>query len=89
MVLALLLVREYAFSYEQMPSGVQMRKSDELLAMANLTGIPAISLPCAFLDNMPVGMQFMAAYGKDDCLLQLAYAFEQESALKIDYLDLL
>ena len=47
-------------------------------ALANLTGIPAISIPCATTpDGMPLGMQFFASMGNDLLLLQLAYQLEQ------------
>ena len=47
-------------------------------ALANLTGIPAISIPCATApDGMPLGMQFFAPLGDDLLLLQIAYQIEQ------------
>ncbi|MEM7541463.1 MAG: amidase [Pseudomonadota bacterium] len=45
-----------------------------------VTGCPAISLPIGFSrDGLPIGMQIVAPRGKDFELLQLAYAFEQET----------
>ena len=47
-------------------------------ALANLTGIPAISIPCAVApDGMPLGMQFFAPLGHDLLLLQIAHQIEQ------------
>ena len=47
-------------------------------ALANLTGIPAISIPCALApDGMPLGMQFFAPLGHDLLLLQIAHQIEQ------------
>ncbi|WP_019408236.1 amidase [Pseudomonas psychrophila] len=37
----------------------------------NLTGLPAISLPVAWVKGMPVGLQVIGAAGEDDRLLQL------------------
>jgi aspartyl-tRNA(Asn)/glutamyl-tRNA(Gln) amidotransferase subunit A len=44
----------------------------------NLTGNPAISLPCAFArDGMPVGIQLVGPPGSDARLLQVAAALER------------
>jgi amidase len=44
----------------------------------NIAGLPAISLPLHMsADGMPIGMQFVAAYGREDILLRLASQLEQ------------
>ena len=43
----------------------------------NYTGHPAISVPCAKLDGMPVGLMLVAPYFRDDLLLQAAAAYQQ------------
>jgi aspartyl-tRNA(Asn)/glutamyl-tRNA(Gln) amidotransferase subunit A len=46
--------------------------------LANLTGIPAISLPVGLGEaGMPVGLQLQAAWGRDELLLDAAEALEQ------------
>lgn len=46
--------------------------------LANLTGQPAISVPVHVTENgLPLGVQMMAAKGREDLLLQLAYQLEQ------------
>ena len=43
----------------------------------NLTGHPAISLPCGFADDgLPVGLQLVARPGEDAALLRIATLFE-------------
>ena len=44
----------------------------------NMTGQPAVSLPLGrSADGMPIGMQFAAAFGREDVLFNLARQFEQ------------
>ncbi len=44
----------------------------------NLTGNPAVSLPCGFdRDGMPVAIQLVSAPGSDATLLRVAAAFER------------
>jgi len=46
--------------------------------LANLTGQPAISLPVHLTENgLPLGVQFMAAKGREDLLLAIAWQAEQ------------
>jgi aspartyl-tRNA(Asn)/glutamyl-tRNA(Gln) amidotransferase subunit A len=45
---------------------------------ANLTGLPAISLPCGFSrENMPIGLQLLGRGFEEATLLRVAYAYEQ------------
>jgi amidase len=44
----------------------------------NITGQPAVSLPLHWTpDGLPVGVQFVAAYGREDVLFRLASQIEQ------------
>jgi amidase len=43
----------------------------------NYTGHPAISVPCAKLNGMPVGLMLVAPYFREDALLQSAAAYQQ------------
>lgn len=58
----------------------------------NITGNPAISIPCGFSKNrLPVGLQIIGKYGYDHLVLNLARAFEKETGfenqLALDYVD--
>ncbi len=46
-------------------------------ALANLTGIPAISVPVGFSEGLPIGLQLQAAWGRDELLLDAAEALER------------
>ena len=44
----------------------------------NMTGQPAVSLPLHWTpDGLPVGVQLVAAYGREDLLIQVASQLEQ------------
>jgi amidase len=46
--------------------------------LANLTGTPAMSVPLAMSsDGLPLGVHFIARFGREDLLLQLAHQLEQ------------
>lgn len=46
-------------------------------ALANLTGIPAISVPVGSAEGLPIGLQLQAAWGRDELLLDAAEALER------------
>ena len=49
----------------------------------NITGNPAISIPCGFSKNgLPVGLQIIGKFGSDKMVLNIARAFEKESGLE-------
>lgn len=43
----------------------------------NYTGHPAISIPCAKSDGLPIGMMLVAPYFREDLLFQAASAYQQ------------
>lgn len=52
--------------------------------LANLTGQPAINLPMhQTKSGLPLGIQFMAAKGREDLLLQVAQLFEDNGKLMV------
>ncbi len=58
---------------------------DILTVPQNLVGCPAISLPCGFVDGLPIGLQITASHLREDLLLSVAYALEQRSDAKMDF----
>jgi Asp-tRNA(Asn)/Glu-tRNA(Gln) amidotransferase A subunit family amidase len=46
-------------------------------ALANLTGIPAISIPIGSAEGLPAALQLQAAWGRDELLLDAAEAIER------------
>lgn len=53
-----------------------MYLNDVYSVTANIAGIPAISIPCGFADNLPVGLQLMAPWFKEETLFQAGGAYE-------------
>ncbi|MCX8176402.1 MAG: Asp-tRNA(Asn)/Glu-tRNA(Gln) amidotransferase subunit GatA [Candidatus Bathyarchaeota archaeon] len=49
---------------------------------ANLTGIPAVSIPCGFHHNLPVGVQIMAPQLREELVLRFALLSEDVVGLK-------
>jgi aspartyl-tRNA(Asn)/glutamyl-tRNA(Gln) amidotransferase subunit A len=45
--------------------------------LANLIGIPAVSIPVGFDDGLPIGLQLQGAWGSDGLLLDAAEAIER------------
>ena len=62
---------------ERLKDPLQMYSTDILTVMANLTGIPALSLPCGLSDGLPVGLQIMGKPMAEAEVYQMAFAYEQ------------
>jgi aspartyl-tRNA(Asn)/glutamyl-tRNA(Gln) amidotransferase subunit A len=45
----------------------------------NVTGHPALSVPCGFADGLPLGLQLVAKSGDEATLCQAGHAYEQAS----------
>lgn len=58
---------------------IKMYLSDIYTIAANLAGIPAISLPAGFVDEMPVGIQLIGNYFCEAKLLNIAHQFQKET----------
>jgi aspartyl-tRNA(Asn)/glutamyl-tRNA(Gln) amidotransferase subunit A len=66
-----------AFKFgEKTKDVVSMYMSDVYTVPVNIAGVPAISVPCGFVDNLPVGLQFIGDYFREDVLFNLAYSYE-------------
>ncbi len=59
---------------------LQMYLADIYTVTINMAGIPAICIPCGFSnEGLPIGMQIIGKHFDEAKILQIAYAFEQNS----------
>jgi len=58
---------------------VTMYLNDIYTIGANLAGLPAISVPCGFVQGLPVGMQIIGPHFSEPRLLNVAHRYQCES----------
>ncbi len=68
-----------AFLKQEKPDSVEMYLQDIYTVPANLAGLPAMSVPAGFADNLPVGMQLLAPHFEEERLLRVACAYQRET----------
>lgn len=56
---------------------VSMYLSDVFTLPVNLAGVPAISLPAGFINNLPVGLQIIGPHFSEAKLLNVAHQYQQ------------
>ena len=68
-----------------LPFGLGERTNDPLAMYladictipVNIAGVPAISLPCGFVDGLPVGLQLIGPSLGEESIIRAAYTYEQ------------
>jgi aspartyl-tRNA(Asn)/glutamyl-tRNA(Gln) amidotransferase subunit A len=58
---------------------VTMYLNDIYTIGANLAGLPAMSVPCGFVEGLPVGLQLIGPQFAEGRLLQVAYRYQRET----------
>ncbi|HLB57462.1 MAG TPA: amidase family protein, partial [Gammaproteobacteria bacterium] len=67
-----------AFSIgSRMKDRIQMYLSDVFTVSISLAGLPGISIPAGFLNNLPVGVQLIGNYFEESTLLNVAHRYQQ------------
>jgi len=64
---------------EKAADPLAMYLSDIATIPVNLAGLPAISIPCGFSKNLPVGLQIIGKAFAEETILRAAYTFEQNT----------
>lgn len=57
--------------------GAAVQAFSPFCALANMTGQPAMSVPLAWTEGLPIGIQFMARLGEEETLFSLAHQLEE------------
>ncbi|MCH2614859.1 MAG: Asp-tRNA(Asn)/Glu-tRNA(Gln) amidotransferase subunit GatA, partial [Opitutales bacterium] len=65
-----------------------MYLSDIYTISANLAGIPGLSLPCGYVDGLPVGLQILGKPFKEEEIFRVGRIFEKAHAFKDEYPEL-
>jgi len=64
---------------DKLDDPVAMYLNDLFTVSANLSGLPAMSLPCGFVDGLPVGLQLVGPAQQEARLLNLAHQYQLDS----------
>ena len=74
---------------EKTDDPVSMYLSDIFTITANLAGLPALSMPAGFVNQMPVGVQLIGDRFREERILKLAHQYQQltdwHTAIPTDY----
>ncbi|MBI2597010.1 Asp-tRNA(Asn)/Glu-tRNA(Gln) amidotransferase subunit GatA [Candidatus Daviesbacteria bacterium] len=62
---------------EKIDDPLKMYLSDAYTIPASLAGIPGLSIPCGFADNLPVGLQILGKHMNDELVLNVGEIYEQ------------
>jgi amidase len=71
-----------AFSTQELPEQVwRLAEAFGLYTVPySFTGQPAIALPAGWVDGLPIGIQLVAGYGREDVLIRIASQLEEARA---------
>ena len=61
---------------EKTDDPITMYLNDIYTIGANLAGLPGISVPCGFVDGLPVGLQLVGPHFGEEVLLACAHQYQ-------------
>ncbi|WP_455197708.1 Asp-tRNA(Asn)/Glu-tRNA(Gln) amidotransferase subunit GatA [Kaarinaea lacus] len=64
---------------ERMDDPVAMYLSDAYTIATNLAGLPGMSIPAGFANDLPVGLQIIGGYFQEGKLLNVAHQYQQQT----------
>jgi len=62
---------------EKTADPVAMYLNDVFTLPVNIAGLPGMSVPCGFVDGLPVGLQFIGKPFDEATLLRVGHAYQQ------------
>jgi len=71
-------------SHTQADDAVAMYLTDIYTLSANLAGVPGLSMPCGFVDGLPVGAQLLGPHFSESSLLRTAFHYQQHTAWHLE-----
>jgi aspartyl-tRNA(Asn)/glutamyl-tRNA(Gln) amidotransferase subunit A len=64
---------------EKVDDPISMYLNDIYTIGANLAGLPGISVPCGFVDGLPVGLHLVGAHFAEETLLRCSHHYQQQT----------
>lgn len=64
---------------EKLNDPVAMYLSDIFMCPVNISGVPALNVPCGFVDDLPIGMQIIGPQFGEEKIYQIASVYEKET----------
>ena len=64
---------------EKMNDPIAMYLSDVYTVSTNLAGLPAISIPMGFKENMPLGLQIIGKHFDEENILRISHLYQKET----------
>lgn len=65
---------------EKLADPISMYLSDIYTSAINLAGLPGMSIPCGFANDLPVGLQLIGPHFGEQTLLNFAHQYQKETA---------
>lgn len=70
---------------EKIQNPLELYMCDINTVPVNLAGLPSLSLPCAFVGGLPVGLQMISKPLQEELILRVAYAFEKKAKINENF----
>ena len=61
----------------KMDDPIEMYLNDIFTIGANLAGLPAMSIPCGFVNDLPIGLQLIGKHFGEESILQCGHQYQQ------------